>query len=293
MLGMIATGCVPKDTARVGKPYMGPTESMSEVVAAINQNNARLPTLWSRGYFEANVTDRQHDGRTSFVNGDVVLLYRRPGDFRLVGKKDVAGAVFEAGSNDERYWLVVKGNQDTMWWGSHANIDRVDPSVMPIQPGLLLDVLGVGALNGEFLRPPVPVMRFNNDADAYMFVWAAPLPDRWAAVKEVWYDRQTKLPTLVILFDDDGRVLLRAFLSNHKPVEVEGAPREDWPKVATNYRMYFPEGPTTLSFELSEIALSRSGAPNDRSFAFPGERAGVATVIEVDQAPAAQPERRR
>ncbi len=53
---------------------------------------------------------------------------------------------------------------------------------------MVLEVLGVGMIGSNFLAPPAPVMRFNNDTHAYMFVWSVPLADRWAAQKEIWYD---------------------------------------------------------------------------------------------------------
>jgi hypothetical protein len=113
-------------------------------------------------------------------------------------------------------------------------------------------------------------------------VWGSPLPDRWAAQKEVWYDRETKLPRLVVLFDENGRVVLRTFLSEHQPVEVEGAAREDWPRVARRFELYFPDTGTTMSLQLSDVELRRGPVPNDASFAFPGDRAGVSKVIRVD-----------
>jgi hypothetical protein len=254
---------------------------MNSVVAAINANNSRVPTLWAKGYFEANLVDR---GRRQFVNGDINLIYRQPGDMRLVAKKDVAGPVFEVGSNAERYWLIVKGDVDTMWHGRHDASPSSSSKELPIQPELMLEVLGVSTIDPNFKQPPVPVMRFNNDSDTYTFVWNAPLPDRWVATKEVWYDRATKLPVKVVLFDANGRVVLRANLSNHKPVGDGGA---DAPKVATGYKLYFPDSGTTMSFELNELALQRGqgdkAVPNDRSFLFPREP-GVNRIIDVDSA---------
>jgi len=58
-------------------------------------------------------------------------------------------------------------------------------------------------------------------------VWNVRVPDRYVAQKEVWYDRKTKLPIKVLLFDPNGRVVLRADLSKHKPVQaqqVQGQP---------------------------------------------------------------------
>jgi hypothetical protein len=274
------SGCVPKHAAE-RHVYVGPTETISEVVQAVNQNNRRLPSLWAKGYFEANIVDQ---GRKHFVNGEVTQLYRQPNELRLVATKDIAGRIFEVGNNRERYWLTVKGDVDTMWWGSYDENGNTaaDTRQMPIQPQLLIEVLGVGPIDEDLTRAPFPVMRFNNDADAYMFVWNVRVPDRFVAQREVWYDRQTKLPVKVLLFDPNGRVVLRADLSKHGPVEVEGTPQNEWPKVATNYRLYFPDTGTSMTFELSDLALQRRGAPNDRSFAFPNEP-GVGHVVQVDQ----------
>jgi hypothetical protein len=117
-----------------------------------------------------------------------------------------------------------------------------------------------------------------------MIVWNAPLSDRWAVQKEVWYDRATKLPVKVLLFDANGRVVLRADLSKHVPVQIEGVAPEKPPKVATNYRLYFRESRTSVRLELDRPQLRQGNVPNDRSFAFPSEQnAGVSKVIQVDE----------
>jgi len=286
LIALVAlTGChTPVTKSRM---YLGPTEPMVEVVQAINANTTQLPSIWSRGYFEANVVDR---GKSHFVNGDLLLLYRRPDDLRIVAKKDIAGTIFEIGSNPERYWLRIGVDIDTMWWGTHANAANVDPRTIPIPPALMLEVLGVSSIDTNFRQPPAPVMRFNNDADAYMLLWSVPLPDRWVAQRDVWFDRQTKLPIKVLLYDANGRVVLLADLSAHKPVEVEGVPPERWPKVATRYKLYFPDSDTSVTFELDRPMLKNGAAPNDRSFAFPEEGGGANQIISVDEpAPHAQP----
>ena len=266
-------GCKTRPTVRTG--YFGPTEPMADVIAQVNRNNSAIPTLRAAGDFEARVVEKD---KSHFVNGDVVLLFRRPEQVRLVATKDIAGRIFEAGSNDDRYWLVVKGDTDTMWWGRVDNLDKVDQSELPIRPDLLIEVLGVDEVNPDFLREPVPTMRFNNDADAYMITYNVRLPDRWAVQKEVWYDRQTKLPRSVLLFDENGRIVLRAYLSNHEL--VEGANGEA--KIATRYQLFFPDTGTTMRFDLQDIALTRNRAPNDRSFRFP-DNPDVSRMINLDE----------
>ena len=272
-------------TTTRGAPYTGPTLSMPELAQQINARNERLPTLWAKHYYEATIVDEKK--QSHFVNGDGALLFKRPLGMRLVGNKPVAGRVFEIGSTDENYWLTVNTpDLSQMWWGKYEHLGKPCVRPVPIRPDQVFEVLGVSTFNTDLTALPAPTLRFNNDFDAYMVVWISRMPDRYAAVKEVWYDRQTLLPTLVLLFDASGRVQLRAKLANHQPVEVPDTPPGQWPKVATSYKLYFPETGTKMSFELSDMVLCNNGVPCRRGIMFPGatrEDAGVDKVTQLDE----------
>jgi hypothetical protein len=270
-------GCAPKAVPPAG--YFGPTLPMKEVVEGINANNIAISSLWSRHYFEATIVDEKQ--KSHFVNGEGVLLYRSPNEMRIVGTKDIAGTIFEIGTTAERYWVMVVPELDTMWWGEYGRLDRLPPKRIPIRPDLILQVLGVSAVDADFLKEPAPVMRFNNDADAYMFVWNTRGKDRWIAQKEIWYDRATLLPKVVLLFDADGRIVLRAYLSKHRGVKVNGLAEGSGPKIATEYQLFFPDTKTHMSFELRDMALRHNGVPNANSIRFPREPE-VSKVIQVD-----------
>lgn len=277
---LLASGCQPAPPPQPAKFYSGPTQSMREVVAEINQNNNRIPTLWAQLDYRATLVDKDR-GTTNIVSGDGALLYSRPMSLLLRGNKDIAGTVFELGSNDNEFWVKVAADTDTTWWGHYANLGKPCCKPVPIRPDLILQVLGVSVFDTNFLDQPVPVMRFNNDADAYMFVWNVKGMDRWLAQKEIWYDRVTKLPELVLLFDDNGRVILRAYLSKPVPLEVPDTPRENWPKVASEYRLFFPDTGTKLAFEFSNVAISHRGAPRPAAFHRP--QPDTKTIVQVDQ----------
>jgi hypothetical protein len=216
-------------------------------------------------------------------SGDGALLYRGPREMRLIGNA-VIGTVFEVGSTNDRFWLKLVPELDTMWWGNYRNLGKPCAQDIPLRPDLVVEVLGVGMINTDFNAPPVPTMRFNHERDAYMFVWNVPSPDHWYAVKEVWYDRKTKRPTLVMLYDANGRVVVRAELRDHKPVEIKGLPRERWPAVANSYRLFFPENGTRMEIDLHEVMLNKRGSP-PRGLAFPDpRRAGVQRVVQIDEA---------
>ena len=275
--------------AAQGKPsYTGPTESFEQVVSEINRNNSKVPTLWARQSFEATIVDREK-GRKNEVVGDGALLYKRPRGFLLKGVRP-GMTLFEMGSTEDRYWLTLVPETDAMWWGKYEHLYKPCAQeslarLMPIRPDLVLEVLGVGTIDTNFDQPPVPTMRFNNDrGGSYMFVWNAKLPGRWWAQREVWYDRETLLPTLVVLFDVNGRVAVRAFLSEHQPVKVPNLPEAEWPRVATHYRLFFPETATTMTVTLSDVTLDKNGIPSRRGLRFPDlDKPGVANVIQIDE----------
>jgi hypothetical protein len=287
---MGSTGCPPPQPPAI-KGYFGPTISPQAVVNSVNANNQRISTFWASGDFEAEIhPDPANRQKSDFLNGELVLLYRAPDQVLLVGKKDVAGRIFEIGSNGDDYWMTARGQTDTCWWGKYATIDKLDPKAMPVRPDLLFDVLGVSPVDSDMLRQPVPVMRFNNDADAYMLVWSFRSPSYWLAQREIWYDRQTLLPRLVNLFDTNGRVVLSAYLSDHRPLAPtpDSTPdssqsTEPPPSVATIFRLFFPDTGTRMRFHLTKLKPTNNGIPNEHSFRFDPDLAGVGHVERVDQ----------
>jgi hypothetical protein len=270
----LLAGCGAKGP-RGPQPYYGPTDPMAKVVDQINANNARITTLRAPHTFEATLVDDK--GKSRSFSGGGYLLFLKPDNVLLT-----AGAVipyFEIGANDQRYWFTAFPDEvSTQWWGDKQKLTDEAARQIPIRPDLLLEVLGVSPIETNFLQPPVPVMRFNNDARAYMLVWNRPLPNRWAAEKEVWYDLETKLPTLINLFDASGRIILRAYLSEHQEIPQTGG------KIATRYNLFFPENKSRMSFRLTELQPSiqskRIRIPNPGSFAFP-EEPGVKKQIEI------------
>jgi hypothetical protein len=275
-------GCGGPAKGKPPRAYWGVTLPMTDVVQRINQNNQEIPTLWASHSYKATVVDENK--KTHTFTGDGALLYRGPREMRLIGNKEFVGTIFEVGSTNDRFWLKLVPEVDTMWWGNYRNLGRPCAQQIPLRPDLVVEVLGVGVINTNFTALPAPTMRFNHERDAYMFVWNAPMPDRWVAVREVWYDRATLRPKLVMLYDADGRVVVRAELDKHRPVEVKDLPRERWPLIAGEYRLFFPDNGTTMELDLREIMLNKRGSP-PRGLAFPDpRRAGVDRVIQIDEA---------
>jgi hypothetical protein len=282
MSALICAGGGCADHPAAVQPYFGATETMDQLVSDINSNVELLPTLWAKGDFDASIVDQGH--RTN-VSGTAYLMHARPQQMLFIGKADVLGEVFRMGSGPDKYWVTVKGDTDTCWWGTYANLDRVDERAIPVRPDLVEAVLGLDALDTDLTHEPCPVMRFNNDQRAYMIVWNVKGPDRWLAQKEIWYDLVTKLPRLVNLFDANGRIVLSAYLGEDKPVDMgtsatQGAKA---PEVATSYRLFFPDSGSTLRLHLTDLRLQSQGHPNAQNFAFNPDNVDVKRVIDLDE----------
>ena len=262
------------------------SDPMAKVVSDINANNLKIPTLWAHHYFEADVVDEKK--QSHHVSGDGVLLYISPMNMRLKANA-VVGTIFEIGSNKTSYWLKLGPEAgDTFWWGTYADFARMNPddARIPIRPDMILDVLGVATINSNFNALPIPIMRYDPAADAYIFIWIGRLPDRWVALREVWYDRQTKRPRQVLLYDMNGRVALKAKLDQYRQVQIDKTPREQWPWIPGNYDLVFPESNSRLRFTLDDAALAHPQdgvvVPVQRSFVMPDpQTVDAGRVIQI------------
>ena len=270
-------------------PYVRPeqTLSLAELIERINSANAQIRSLYleSEGGagFEANLREsRQQSAR--FVNGDIVAIYLAPDKLRLKGKKAGAGDVFDLGSNGERFWLHLP-TEKLLYTGSFDGLDPEAARQLPVRPDLVLEVLGIVPLESDLLKTPAPMLRVNPDSDVYMLTYAEPVdgpPPRWSIVKEVWYDRQTLLPKLVVLFDAHGDPVLRAYLSQHKQIGQDG------PLLASRYDLYFPETGSNMWFRFQELHPRNPRNrrfPNEGSFN-PPDPTAVPEVVDLDQPPA-------
>lgn len=265
-------------------PYTGEIDQIETVVAKINENNSQLNTLWMEHKYDATLID--DNGKKTSLWGDGYLLYRSPQDLLFTG--DIpTGRIFEIGSNGYRYWFRVPAPQvDTMWWGLYENLGKPCVKDMPIRPDLILAVLGVSSIQTDLTQMPAPVMRFNHDRDCYMITWVTRGDDKLIATKEIWYDRKTLHPINVLLFDRDGRVLLRAYLSGFQPVEIEKAAKESWPVVARKFELFFPLSGSKMTIDIrramKQMRKGRAVSPNDAAFQFP-DPPGVSKVIQLDE----------
>ncbi len=286
-LAICVTGCrtlTPPLDARV---YMPPTLSLDELVDSVNANNARIETLWARGYFDATIIE-EPGGSASYLNGEVIVLHQKPDKLRILLNKDVAGTVFDLGTNGDKFWTWLP-TENLVYIGTLANVDPAAAAALPLRPDLILQVLGVNVLATDLLAQPAPVLEFDPDGRLYMVRFIEPAsegPARLKVSKQVWYDLpvdgESPLPRKVILSDDTGRPVLRANLSRHRAVEGD-----DGPMVATQFELFLPETGTTMLMRLDETTYRRSGrrgsSPNAATFQFDPTTVGASEIRSLDR----------
>ncbi len=282
LLAILLSGCCCGHRPPPQTGCWGPTVSMPELVERINENNRAIPTLWARHEIQADLYDKSRN-KSFYVNSSGEILVRKPRELLLRGRHDLAGKIFEIGSTQDVFWFTAYGKEDTRYWGHYRNLGKPCMDEMPVRPDLIGEVLGISDIATNLLEPPFPTMRFNHDQCAYMLTWIGRLPTQFYAQKEVWYDYKTYLPVKVVLYDFNGRVVARANLANHQPVEVQNQPKEKWPRIATSYNLWFPETKSKMTLKLSDMALVNSqGHPRAGSIAF--KDPDVSKVIQVDEA---------
>jgi hypothetical protein len=272
-----ATGCRSGPAAPQRTVYTGPTLPLDQLIAGINRQTAPINTLRCAGDFELTLVE---NGKPRFLNGQLTLLHTRPDRLRILGDKDLAGRIFDLGTDGGQFWLTAFGDIDTSWHGTVRGAGE-SSDALPIAPELLIDVLGVGTLSADLLAQPVPTLRFNPDYDAYMLTWHRPITDRWATVREVWYDRQTLRPTRMWMFDRDGRVLLRAILSDFRRLRMSDSSAAD---MASRFDLAFPQTQARLMIRLDDLSDRKGRAPGERSYNYDPADAGVSNVENLDDA---------
>lgn len=284
LLGLLAmAGCNGSPEPTTTDAGFQDTLTLAQLTEQVNENNQAITSLWASGYFEARLKENAQDPPPLPIIGDLTLMYLAD-DRLLIHAKKPGIDVFELGSDGETFWLAIP-TEKLLYIGTFAGLNPEALAQLPVRPDLVLEVLGITPLPADLLAPPVPMLRYNPDSNVYMLTFAEPAGDaatpRWQVVKEVWYDRATLLPTNIILFDPDGRPVLRAYLSRHE--EIEASEGGEGPTVATRYELYFPQTRSTMQIDLGkELHLKRRGFPREQSFRVP-DRSLFERVIDLDR----------
>lgn len=124
-------------------PMISATASTAEIVAAVNQNAARV-----QSYTAPNATFSMPGlPGLPLLRGSVVL--QRPRQFRLRAGTALAGEEVDLGSNDEVFWLWAKRNEPpALYFARHEQAGSIAAAQMlPVEPAWVVDALGLVELD--------------------------------------------------------------------------------------------------------------------------------------------------
>ena len=220
---LLLAGCgsTPKQSAPgplVARP--GPAPSIDAVVKAQNQRVDGLSTLWAR-----------HTLRVSGKLANAKLdKEEAEGHFQLILPRKVAITVtkvgetyFYLGSNDDLYWWLDLTEAKRGYFGRHAlaTTTTVDRFGIPVHPLDLIELMAITPIDEALLRKPGAVSAPKWSSDGQLLWYDAPARD---ATKRVLVDPKSLLPAFVELLDKNGKVIVRAELSNYLDIPSRSKP---------------------------------------------------------------------
>jgi hypothetical protein len=223
-----------------------PGAGLEQVIAAVNQNNAQIQTLFSNS---ATISVPRYPTLRARI------AYQRPRNFRL--KADGFGPEVDLGSNDRYFWFWIKQSQPpAVYFCSHDQFPTSPARRMvPIDPNWLIEALGTVELNPNlrhlgpypdkgnriqihtfFDTPDGPNMRVTiiDSATAWVMeqqIWDAQGRLRARSVVENYRrDPRTKLyvPTAVQVECPDAQFSMRLCLGTVQVNQLQGDQAELW-----------------------------------------------------------------
>lgn len=122
-----------------------PGSSLEQVMAAVNQNAARVQSLQTNN---ATITVPGMPG-IPLLRGNIAV--ERPNRVRLQASTALTGPEVDLGSNDELFWFWVRrNNPPALYFSRHDQYaGSAAQQVLPIDPQWLLDALGLAQFSAS------------------------------------------------------------------------------------------------------------------------------------------------
>ncbi|HUU85306.1 MAG TPA: hypothetical protein VM243_17540 [Phycisphaerae bacterium] len=263
------TGCPPRP-----RVPLDPIP-MDRAIGRVNANTSRIKTClkaegWASGYFYTN-----RGRRYPFDLPHTSLQVIAPRHLYLSAKSGLLTEEMMLGSNDQKYWLHVRQDDDTYRFGTHAALEDQPVSSIPLRPDQLIEALGLNGLPQDTVGPDGPVQRI---VDEYQqLVWLAYADDDQGWIeKEYWLERYEPRMIRRILFRDAmGRVVMRSQLDEYKAMGGDG------PLLPHRVRVEWPQADGTLNFRINRWKPMPERKPDHPAFVAPHDR-GMTYTNEID-----------
>ena len=219
-----------------------------EAIQRVNRNNDGIEgRLYGKGSWRGRFTAA--DGSRSSGDGAFDLHLVWPNRFCFQARV-LGGKLFDTGCNEDDYWLWAQKGEDRLYLGSRrALAEGGSDNGLPINPGEVLEAMGVGLIEPETLGMNSP--RYRVTAKHHQLIYEQELAGGQVVIaKEYWLSRfEPFLIERVLYRNIDGQVTMDARLSNHQPIAGGG------PRVARRIEIDWPINQSSLRLNFSRLKL--------------------------------------
>jgi hypothetical protein len=275
---LLVCGCPPPNPV-TPTPAGATDRSLTAIVQTINSNNAQIdrPLYASPVQVSAKFIDDRGRPHSYILEGG--LLVRCPSDFRLDLRHSLSEPVMQVAANADEFWLWIRPEAATYWWGRFANVGKPCMDPMPLRPDELADVLGMRPLPTASDGAVGPARIFGERYDRLIYLRKE--NDAYAVEREYWVEREPPYLIRLILFRDAvGRRGMNAFLDDYRPAWTGG------PLVAHKISVYWPQKDGRMEEGRLILSIDRWTEPgriSARAFVRPTSAPeGISRTVQVD-----------
>ena len=270
LLLILASSCNGLKDHRVAPPPR-PVEA---IVAHVNANNTRLKGPFYAPVVSVSATLYDEDGKRHDFDLRGPLVYQHPRSVWLRLDHALEENQMQLGSNDAEYWLVIRRDFSTMWWGKYEHVGKPCVRPMPIDPTRAPDALGMIEL--PFGVPAGPLRICDERVDRLLYGRVDPMTGVMAD-REYAVDRfEPNMIREVRYFDRLGQEEMHVWLDDYKPLGDGG------PLMARKVRIEWPLDKGRLRMEIEGLTVRDDVHP--QAFVRPAEPPeGIRDVVQVDE----------
>jgi hypothetical protein len=253
-----------------------PPRTLDEIIALVNANADRIdrPLYDSTVHVVARFVDEE--GRQHHFNFDGILLISKPQDLYLELKHPLGEPVIRVGSNDDDYWVWIRPELSTFWWGRHRHVGKPCADPVPLRPDQIVPALGLHQLPFGSADLIGPARLYGEEFDRLLYL----RPDgagRYEIDREYWVERNSPYMIRLIMFRDTmGRRAMNAHLDDYRPAWDDG------PLVPHRVSIFWPTDDGRLLLSMDRLRVPEKISP--QSFVRPTEApAGIEKTVQVDR----------
>lgn len=270
-VALLAAGCPPKPADGPPPP---PPRDVDEIIATVNAQRIAAEGPLYAPYITVSLSLRDEKGRRHDLDLRGSMVVQQPRSLWMRLDHALEERQVELGSNDEEYWLAIRRDYATLWWGRHEHVGKAEVEPLPIDPARIADTLGLRVLPARGALGPF--RRCFQRFDELTYGRVDPI-DGFLADRVYAVDRYPPfLIRRIDFLDRAGQADMAVWLDDYAQTDGDGLfPRK--------MRLQWPKRDSSMTLGIDSL---RAGAKiNPRVFVRPlTPPEGIGRIVQVDAA---------